>query len=68
MRAIRRALLPAIALLLAAAPAAMAGPGITFYPKAGPVLELSGGQISASANLPARTYTLPDDTRRRARR
>ncbi len=62
MRAIRRALLLAFALLLAAAPAAMAGPGITFYPKAGPVLQLSGGQISASADLPARTYTLPDDS------
>jgi hypothetical protein len=62
VRAIRRALLPAFALLLAGAPAAMAGPGITFYPKAGPVLELTGGQIAASANLPARTYTLPDDS------
>ena len=28
-------------------------------PKAGPVLQLSGGQISAIADLPARTYTLP---------
>jgi hypothetical protein len=62
VRAIRRALLPAIALLLAAAPAAMAGPGITFYPKAGPVLELSGGQIASIANLPARTFTLPEDS------
>lgn len=64
MRPLRTALLPAFALLLAAAPAAMAGPGITFYPKAGPVLELSGGQISAMANLPARTYTLPEDSSR----
>lgn len=62
MRAIRRALLLAFALALALAPAAMAGPGITFYPKAGPVLELSGGQLSSIANLPARTYTLPDDS------
>ena len=62
MRAIRRALLLATAVLLAAAPAAIAGPGITFYPKAGPVLQLSGGQISASADLPSRTYTLPDDS------
>ena len=62
MRAIRRALLLAVGLLLAAAPVALAGPGITFYPKAGPVLQLSGGQISATADLPARTYTLPDDS------
>ena len=62
MRAIRRALLLAFALLLAGAPAAMAGPGITFFPKAGPVLQLTGGQISGSADLPARTYTLPDDS------
>ena len=62
MRAIRRALLGAIALLLAAAPAAMAGPGITFYPKAGPVLQLTGGQIASIANTAARTYTLPPDS------
>ncbi len=64
MRAIRRALLGAIALLLAGAPAAMAGPGITFYPKAGPVLQLSGGQIASIANTAARTYTLPPDSER----
>ncbi len=63
MRAIRRALLLAFALLLAAAPAAMAGPGITFYPKAGPVLELSGGQIASIANS-SRTYTLPPESDR----
>jgi hypothetical protein len=62
VRSIRRASLLAIGLLLAAAPAALAGPGITFYPKAGPVLQLSGGQIAASADLPARTFTLPDDS------
>ena len=61
MRATARALVLAVGLLLVAAPAALAGPGITFFPKAGPVLEFSGGQISASADLPARTYTLPDD-------
>ncbi len=62
MRAIRRALLVSFALLLAAAPSAMAGPGITFYPKAGPVLQLSGGQIASIANTAARTYTLPPDS------
>jgi hypothetical protein len=62
VRAIPRALLLAFALLLVAAPAAMAGPGITFYPKAGPVLSLSGAQLSGSADLPARTITLPDDS------
>jgi len=61
VRAIRRALLPAFALLLAAAPAATAGPGITFYPKAGPVLSLTGGQVASIANTAARTYTLPPD-------
>ena len=61
MRAIRRALLPAFALLLAAPPAATAGPGITFYPKAGPVLSLTGGQVASLANTAARTYTLPPD-------
>ena len=65
VRAIRRALLLAFALLLAAAPAAMAGPGITFYPKAGPVLELSGGQIAQLADLPA-TDLHPAARRRRA--
>ena len=64
VQAICRALLGAIALLLVAAPAAMAGPGITFYPKAGPVLQLSGGQISSIANTAARTYTLPPDSER----
>jgi len=64
VRAIRRALLLAFALLLAGAPAAMAGPGITFYPKAGPVLELSGGQIASIANTASRTYTLPPDSER----
>lgn len=62
MRAIRRALLVAIALLLAAPAAAMAGPGITFFPKAGPVLQLTGGQIASIANTAARTYTLPPDS------
>jgi hypothetical protein len=62
VRAIRRALLLGIGWLLLAAPAALAGPGITFYPKAGPVLQLSGAQLSASADLPPRTYTLPDDS------
>ena len=62
MRAIRGALLGAFALLLAAPPAATAGPGITFYPKAGPVLQLSGGQIASIANTAARTYTLPPDS------
>jgi hypothetical protein len=64
VRAIRRALLLAVALLLAAAPAAMAGPGITFYPKAGPVLEVSGGEISSIANTASRTYTLPPESER----
>jgi PKD domain-containing protein len=64
VRAIRRALLLAFALLLAAAPAAIAGPGITFYPKAGPVLALSGGQIASIANTAARTYTLPPTAER----
>jgi hypothetical protein len=62
VRAIPRALLLAFALLLVAAPAAMAGPGITFYPKAGPVLQLTGGQIASIANTAARTYTLPPDS------
>jgi hypothetical protein len=62
VRAIRRALSLAVGLLLVAAPAALAGPGITFYPKAGPVLQLSGGQLAASADQPARTFTLPDDS------
>ncbi len=62
MRAIGRALLLAVGGLLAAAPAALAGPGITFYPKAGPVLSLTGAQLSGSADRPARTYTLPDDS------
>lgn len=62
MRAIGRALLLASGLLLVAAPAALAGPGITFYPKAGPVLSLTGGQLAGSADTPARTYTLPDDS------
>ncbi|MDP1849090.1 MAG: PKD domain-containing protein [Solirubrobacteraceae bacterium] len=53
-----------MALLLAATPAALAGPGITFYPKAGPVLELSGGQIASIANTASRTYTLPPDSER----
>lgn len=49
-------------MLLTAAPGAIAaGPGITFYPKAGPVLELSGGQIAQIANTAARTYTLPPE-------
>jgi hypothetical protein len=52
----------ALALLLATAPDAMAGPGITFFPKAGPVLQLSGGQISGSADQAPRTFTLPDDS------
>lgn len=60
----RTALLLAVALLLAATPAALAGPGITFYPKAGPVLELSGGQIASIANTASRTYTLPPDSER----
>lgn len=64
MRAIRRALPLAFTLLLAAAPAAMAGPGITFYPKAGPVLQMSGGQIASIANTGSRTYTLPPDAER----
>lgn len=68
MRAIRRALLLAVALLLAAAPAAVAGPGITFYPKAGPVLELSGGQIAQIANTAARTYTLPPEAEQAGRK
>lgn len=68
MRAIRRALLLAVALLIAAAPAAMAGPGITFYPKAGPVLELSGGQIAQIANTAARTYTLPPEAEQAGRK
>ena len=68
MRAIRRALLPAFALLLAAAPAATAGPGITFYPKAGPVLSLTGGQVASLANTAARTYTLPPDAEQAGRK
>jgi hypothetical protein len=64
VRAIHRALLVAFALLLALPAAAMAGPGITFYPKAGPVLELSGGQIASIANTASRTYTLPPDSER----
>ena len=68
MRATRITLLLALALLLAAAPSAMAGPGITFYPKAGPVLELSGGQIASIANTAARTYTLPPDSERAGRK
>jgi PKD domain-containing protein len=59
----RITLLLALAVLLAAAAPAMAGPGITFYPKAGPVLQLSGGQIAAIANTAARTYTLPPDAK-----
>ncbi|MEA2193671.1 MAG: hypothetical protein QOG42_105 [Solirubrobacteraceae bacterium] len=59
MRALRIALLLAAGLLLTAAPAAVAGPGITFYPKNAPTLTLSGAQIAGLANLPARTYTLP---------
>ena len=40
------------------------GPASRFYPKAPRSLVLSGGQIAAIANLPARTYTLPPDAAR----
>ena len=60
MRALRTALLLTAGLLLGpGAGVVHAGPGITFYPKNAPVIALSGGQIAASADLPARTYTLP---------
>lgn len=64
----RKTLLLALGLLLSAPAAAMAGPGITFYPKAGPVLELSGGQIASIANTAARTYTLPPDAEQAGRK
>ena len=60
MRIIRTALLLATGLIAVAGPAtAYAGPGVTFYPKSGPAVSVPGGAISASANVPARTYTLP---------
>jgi hypothetical protein len=60
VRALRTTLLLAAGLLLGPGTGVVhAGPGITFYPKNAPVVSLSGGQIAASADLPARTYTLP---------
>ena len=61
MRALPRTLLLVVACVLGpAAAVAHAGPGITFYPKDAPTLQLSGTQIAGLANLPPRTYTLPD--------
>jgi len=61
LRAIRTAVLLAALLTLVGGPATVhaAGPGVTFYPKDRRPVELPGSLISAAADVPRRTYTLP---------